>query len=107
MKTPTKVTTEEALRQLREYMKDNTLETEIGGNGRPSYPGAWCIHCGTLIVKKDVHISIHALEFGDACAGWGEVKMLAIPFCPQCEPEPEDGCIHMPYSGSRGKYGSC
>jgi hypothetical protein len=54
-----------------------------------------CEKCGGGLKTRLTFISIHSLEFGDACAGEGRVLNLMIPYCPRCEVAPEEyGCIH-------------
>jgi hypothetical protein len=57
-----------------------------------------CGTCGTPISEKLAYLSIHSIDiFPDMCAGAGKVLNAMIPYCPKCEPEPEErGCIHMP-----------
>jgi hypothetical protein len=58
-----------------------------------------CPNCGSIIQQKTAFVSIHDAGFGD-CAGRGEVKRVAIPYCPTCEPEIAEkrelyGCVHV------------
>ncbi|HEV8189501.1 MAG TPA: hypothetical protein VGP83_17230 [Pyrinomonadaceae bacterium] len=54
-----------------------------------------CPQCSDGLKTRAAFISIHSLEFGDACAGQGRCLQLMIPYCPRCEPVPEGfGCIH-------------
>lgn len=86
MKTPEKMTRKQALKALEDW----TMANCFAAKGRQ-----FCKHCATEIKFKRANISIHLEEFA-ACVGRGQVSTLDIPFCPQCEPEPGDGCIHFP-----------
>jgi len=79
----------EALISIRNFL----LEKTLGAEG-----GIVCVKCGARILYKSAVLSLHAIEFGDGCAGWGQVMEMDIPYCPTCEPEPElSGCIHREY----------
>ncbi len=54
---------------------------------------AHCYGCGEQIPHKLQRLSIHYAEFGDACAGGGEVITKCIPYCPKCQSEPADSGI--------------
>lgn len=64
---------------------------------------ATCKQCGKPATgTKLVHLSVHASEF-EQCGGPGKVWNVTIPWCPDCEQEPEErGCIHMPYVAING-----
>ena len=52
-------------------------------------PDAECfshLACGTDISIADV---AHSIWERGTCAGWGEVVREAVPFCPNCEPQPQ------------------
>lgn len=54
-----------------------------------------CVKCGSKVEIISAYMSVHDLRFGDLCAGSGRVMRLVIPFCPNCEPAPnESGCLH-------------
>jgi hypothetical protein len=56
-----------------------------------------CPYCHRELFFALVYVSIHSTEFDDTCAGQGRCIPYTIPYCPTCEPSPEDkGCIHMP-----------
>lgn len=56
-----------------------------------------CRACGGRLESVTVTASVHSSEFGDICAGHGEVVEVQVPFCPHCEPEPKQStCIHRP-----------
>lgn len=57
-----------------------------------------CRTCLTPVVFVTCYASLPATEFGDQCAGHGEVKRVNLPFCPKCEQVPEtlSTCIHLP-----------
>ena len=59
-------------------------------------PLAWkCKKCGSTIWQATAFMSLHDAVWADSCAGSGEVKMVAIPYCPKCEVKPaESGCLH-------------
>ena len=51
----------------------------------------FCKTCGTKT-------ELVAQEFGDLCAGGGDVKRVAIEFCPKCEQVPTEmvtSCVHV------------
>jgi len=55
-----------------------------------------CAKCGAPPKLTLVYLSLHISEF-ESCAGPGRVWEVFLPWCPQCEPEPEQyGCVHMP-----------
>jgi hypothetical protein len=58
---------------------------------------AECPTCGGKLSFALAHLSIHSTEFGDTCAGGGQVRVESIPFCQKCEEKPvEYGCVHEP-----------
>jgi len=63
----------------------------------------FCTQCGRPMERVAACISIHCLEFGDDCAvaGGGEtVGFVDVPYCPACEPKPNDhGCMHVSFGG--------
>lgn len=93
MRSPYRVTSDEALQALRKWTRKHVL---FQGDLR------LCKHCRHKIEMKTVSISCHIEEFFE-CAGDGRVTELEIPYCPQCEPEPEDGCIHFPIDAEHAK----
>ncbi len=54
--------------------------------------------CGAIIQQVTLYASLHDSPFTNACAGGGEVKNLALPYCPTCEPDVpaamQRTCIH-------------
>lgn len=59
--------------------------------------GYVCKTCGGEIQQTTGYASIHSTEFGDECAGPGEVIKFPLPYCPKCEGEPKSisTCIHV------------
>ena len=56
--------------------------------------GLVCGTCGSEIQGMPASISVHDSPVG-GCAGFGEVKVVQIPYCPKCEDEPrQSGCVH-------------
>ncbi len=90
MKTPSKITPIELVQMVVGFLDAHTHTVPDGYQ---------CKICGTLLEAQDVRFSLHAEEFGDHRAGGGRVQILAVPFCPNCEPEPAlSGCLHVPLS---------
>src|SRR5262249_2058395 len=57
-----------------------------------------CNSCSNILEWRKCFISLHASEFPN-CTGPGPVDRVPLPYCPQCEPQPENqGCVHMPYA---------
>lgn len=58
---------------------------------------AQCRTCGSIIQQTTLYASLHDSLFS-GCAGGGEVKSLALPYCNTCEPdvpaETQRTCIH-------------
>jgi hypothetical protein len=91
MNVPPKRLTAEALMQWIEAERDRAFEVR-GGN-------EICRKCGAIAVGQGLAVSIHSFEFGDSCAGPGDVKNLGVPRCPFCErdaPEWISTCVHIP-----------
>lgn len=44
--------------------------------------------CGTVLMGKEVHYSIH--NSGLPLAGFGDVRRVTVPYCPTCQTEPPD-----------------
>lgn len=58
-----------------------------------------CRSCKTPPQAVTCFVSIHFTEFGDRCAGSGQVQQVDLPFCPLCETVPTDivrSCVHIP-----------
>jgi hypothetical protein len=54
-----------------------------------------CRLCTGLVEILGVYFSIHNADF-DECTGAGKVVRLAVPFCPRCEPRPDEcSCLHV------------
>ncbi len=53
--------------------------------------------CGTILRQTTLYATIHETILA-TCAGYGDVKKLALPYCPTCEPdvsaETQRTCIH-------------
>lgn len=66
--------------------------------------GRVCKKCGSRILQVAGFASVHAVEFGDHCAGDGDVKRFPLPYCPNCEGKPTETstCIHVPMFPSAG-----
>lgn len=94
MKSPVKMTSEQSLEELRRWTWENVI---------PEGDKRLCKHCRSEIKVKEVIISAHVAEFA-RCAGDGRTITLGIPYCPQCEPEPENGCIHLPIDAGYAKH---
>jgi len=61
--------------------------------------GQWvCKTCGGTVQQTTCYVSEHASEFGETHAGDGEVRRIALPYCPSCEGVPQNTstCVHMP-----------
>jgi hypothetical protein len=53
-----------------------------------------CRTCGGRVEILGAYMSLHDPRF-PGCVGRGKVLRLVVPFCPKCEPRPdESGCIH-------------
>jgi hypothetical protein len=86
MKTPTKMSANEFLRQLFQWRRDKTSLDFV----------EVCSTCRYAIRWQDVYLSLHSPEFS-GCSGPGTVIKVAIPYCPKCETVPEEtGCLHIP-----------
>lgn len=61
--------------------------------------GMICKKCNKEIQQETGYISIH-LDCFDDCVGDGEVKNIAIPYCPECEGKPirTSTCVHVPFN---------
>ena len=58
----------------------------------------FCKTCGTKTELVVCFVSVHVQEFGDLCAGGGDVKRVALDFCPRCEQVPTEmvtSCVHV------------
>jgi len=89
MNSPKRETRDKFLLRLNKYLEERCVK-----EGDKFI----CKKCGETILQKTVFVSIHSTEFDDMCAGGGEVKKMAIPYCPKCESEPSGfGCIHVPF----------
>jgi hypothetical protein len=54
-----------------------------------------CLLCGSTIEWIAAYMSIHDGRWSE-CVGGGEVQIVTIPHCPQCEPHPNtQGCLHV------------
>jgi hypothetical protein len=86
MQTPSKISLAEFAQARMAWIRENALTL---GNRQ------LCRTCNTSIELSKAYISLHESTFDDMCAGSGKVAILAIPFCPKCEPHPEErGCVH-------------
>ena len=87
MKTPNKMTLTEYRIAQGEFNK--TLWEGPGGLLRH-------IPCGTVIRTRTAYISVHNSPFPDSpCSGSGRCVPVDIPYCTQCELEPDQyGCLH-------------
>ncbi len=76
---------------IKNWLKKNT--TGIIG-AEPLYRHT---SCGNIIKQVTLYASLHDSPF-KGCAGGGEVKNLALPYCPTCEPDvpaaTQRTCIH-------------
>ena len=54
-----------------------------------------CLVCKSLVLTADGYVSMHDPMFS-GCAGGGEVKCVALPYCPKCEGKPAlvSTCVH-------------
>ncbi len=56
-----------------------------------------CKTCSAVIQQTTLYASVHESGWSN-CAGFGEVKNLALPYCPTCEPnvpaETQRTCVH-------------
>ena len=59
--------------------------------------GYKCKRCGAVIKRVTGYASVHSAEFGDTCAGGGNVRQFPLPYCPNCEGEPKQTatCVHV------------
>ena len=88
MQTPVRMTPDEANMVKDRWVREQVKE---GLNGEPT-----CKQCGGGIKAITAAISVHFTEFDQTCAGGGDVRHFPVPFCPKCEPIPDDsGCIHV------------
>ncbi len=54
----------------------------------------YCAHCNSLLRGLHTYISEHD-SMWSTCAGSGQVRRILVPYCPNCESEPEEhGCLH-------------
>jgi hypothetical protein len=69
---------------------------EVEESASDDYLSFKCVRCHGVPMTKLVYFSLHTEEFGDHCAGPGEVIRLLVPYCLACgDGEPADrGCIH-------------
>jgi hypothetical protein len=94
MRAPKRITQWQFGRIVFEWLKAHTREIVQGDNDY-RYE---CLNCGSRIMSHTVFFSIHDAAFHDLCAGPGDVVRLGIPYCPKCEPKPdESGCIHIDF----------
>lgn len=60
--------------------------------------GAHCRTCSAVVQQTTLYASVHDIRCCDACAGFGEVVRLPLPYCNTCEPEVANQmqrtCIH-------------
>ncbi len=57
-----------------------------------------CLRCCQPATTMGVYVSLHSNVQGDPShhAGWGEVKRLLLPHCPNCDPAYTDrACLHL------------
>jgi len=102
MQAPKQVAPKELAKQVEKWLEDHTIEVR-GDSNKPGYNDDHrvCSECDSTIKVYTAWMSIHDSIFGDSCAGMGEVKRIALPYCPKCEPDIEKaediqrGCIHI------------
>ncbi len=75
------------------------IDTWVAANTNNATPpdDIRCNKCSTTIMQVTLYASVHDSPF-DGCIGGGEVKDLALPYCPTCEPdvaaETQRTCAH-------------
>jgi hypothetical protein len=59
-----------------------------------------CSECDAPIEYFGTLLSIHDVEFTDACITLEhQAWHFAVPYCPRCEVKPNaHGCVHLPYA---------
>jgi hypothetical protein len=72
----------------------------IGKKCQKTDDGYACATCGTRILFATAVVSLHVIEFEPECSGFGEVKHVPLPYCPQCEGKPREisTCVHLPFT---------
>lgn len=89
MRTPAKLSPEELLLEVEHWLFLNAIQ----GFGASGYR---CRKCLSTLRAVEVRFSQHSTFWGNMCSGWGQVSMLPIPFCPNCEEPPDPvACIHL------------
>jgi hypothetical protein len=87
VKTPSKVSLNEFVAAFRDYFHKNVV-------------GSHCTMCGRQVDFVPAYISKHDSRFDTPtqfrCSGNGKVEIVAIPFCRNCETQPDEyGCVHL------------
>jgi len=85
---PGKMTQKEFNRFMRQEIESRYEKRENGW---------FCKKCGAKVQQTACYVSVHEEVFGDTCAGSGKVQKLPLPYCPECEGEPQNTttCVHV------------
>jgi len=57
----------------------------------------YCVGCNSKLMFKEQSASQWDHPSPEACAGGGEVRLMSVPYCPNCEEEPKGSTIEIKF----------
>jgi hypothetical protein len=91
MKTPRRMTLAEFREAIRQFLSLHRISCDRR---------LACSECDSPIEYLGTLLSIHDIEFTDACVTLDDqTSHFSVPYCPRCEIKPnEQGCVHLPHT---------
>lgn len=91
MQTPHRMTLAEFRESIRQFLNLHCVQCDRK---------LVCSECDAPIEYFATLLSIHDMEFTDACVTLDDQTWhFAVPYCPRCEVRPNaQGCVHLPHT---------